>query len=132
MTLTELVTKINSLDCETLTKEMSNEELEETVEKLIYGVQPEQELNVVIQPYSCLPCALKVFTINGQDADTDDFGEGRSSGDCMNSGCHHEFKANSNPDKAVLRKYGITPRQFEDIGAKLEDALYVSHCGLCS
>lgn len=33
-----------------------------------------KNLDLVIEPYDALPCELKVFTINGQEASYDDFG----------------------------------------------------------
>lgn len=31
-------------------------------------------MELVIEPFNALPCVLKIFTINGKEADSDDFG----------------------------------------------------------
>ena len=133
MTPLRLANKIMELRDEVLIQEMSNEELENLVEDLIYGVQEKHDtIDVVIEPLDGLPCSLKIFTINGNEAYASEFGESLSTGSCMHGACHHEFKAFSRPDKATMRKYGITEDQFHDIGEMLENKLYVSQCGLCS
>lgn len=32
-------------------------------------------MELIIKPFHSLPCHLEVFTINGKDADQDDFGD---------------------------------------------------------
>lgn len=117
---------------EVLIQEKTNEELENLVGDIIYGVPEKQELNVVIEPLDMLPCALKIFTINGKEAYASEFGESFSNGSCMGNGCNNEFRAFSKADRSIMRKYGITAQQFFEIGEKLEDKLYVYGCGCCS
>ena len=89
-------------------------------------------LNLVIETYQCLPCSVSKFTINGKDADVDDFGEGCSYGSCMEGTCCHKFFVNENPDNKVLEKYGITEAEYFYIAEELSSRLYVDGCGWCS
>lgn len=74
-------------------------------------------MELVIQPYHGLPCELVVFTINGKDADSEDFGD-----------MHFDPKPST---KEVLDKYHITETEYNTICNELEDKLWVGRCGWC-
>ena len=88
-------------------------------------------LNLVIETYQCLPCSVSKFTINGKDADLEDFGSTCTCGDCMLSECCSEFEK-IKPTSEVLQKYGISGSQFYQICAELKEKLHVEYCGWCS
>lgn len=132
MTPIQLANKINELNEEMQNKDMQDDDLVNLIEQLIYGVQPEQELQLEIETYEYLPCSLKVFNINGIRGNINDFGETTSDGSALRGNCHNEFIPHKKADRAVLRKYGITFAQFQEIGERLEEELYIGGCGYCS
>ena len=75
-------------------------------------------------------CATKEFTINGVDAESDDFGwqgsDGSEDGACGNM----IFERKSETDE-VLKKYNITKKEYEKIAEKLEDGLSFGCCREC-
>lgn len=94
-------------------------------------------MNIVIEPCYALPCATKVFTINGIEADLDDFG---TMGD-MQSGIAGPYSCTcmcftASSDKNVIektmRKYNITYDEFKTVQENLESAMYVGSCGWCT
>lgn len=91
-------------------------------------------MNVEIEPYSALPCELKVFKINGIDASMDDFGDSRDTArehaaDYM-CGCHEFIPLDEHMKDAMFR-YQITEEEFRQIQEELVDVLYVGSCGCC-
>lgn len=89
-------------------------------------------MELKIENFRYLPCSLKVFTINGKDANYEDFGEQLMNGkSCMDGECGCEFRPKM-PTEEVLEKYGITLGEYSKIAMELKDKLYVFSCGWCS
>ena len=90
------------------------------------------KIELVVKAYDALPCHLREFTINGEEAFVEDFGERiLSEGSCMDNECGCEF-APKPATKEVLEKYGIDEEDYRDICDALEEELYVCGCGWCS
>ena len=77
-------------------------------------------MELVIKPYHGLPCELEIFTINGKNADSGDFGD------------HNEkikepygYFDPKPLTKEVLDKYHITEEEYDTICNELEDKLWV-------
>ena len=94
-------------------------------------------MELIIEPYDCLPCALRKFRINGTPADTYDFGENYDhepeEAEPYGCGCH-EFDANREDMtkiKTTCDKYHITLEEYLEICNSLEEKLYVGRCGWC-
>ena len=89
-------------------------------------------MKVIIKPYGCL-CELETFTINGNPADYDDFGE-KYDTDRINApeyGCGNmQFIPKASTEK-VLSQYQITQSEYDEICDKLESALSFGYCGWC-
>lgn len=89
-------------------------------------------MTLEIKPFHGLPCELEVFTINGINADVDDFGKVIfNHGSCMENECGCEFQYKL-PTDDVIAKYGITLDEYGEITSELNDKLYVYRCGWCS
>ena len=77
------------------------------------------------------PCTPKIFTIDGIDADPDDFGEIEKV-----SGCYccesRKFIGFEEVPESTLEKYHITESEFFDICDELRDVLEVEHCSRCA
>ena len=136
MTYKDLAIKILCSDTEFLEKEVSGQELLNIVSNSDSldnsdNLDNSDKLELEIQPYRGLPCAVDVFKINGQDADSGDFGSTYSCGDCMLGECCSHFK-NIKPTNDVLKKYNITEVQFYQICDELKEKLHVDNCGWCS
>lgn len=91
-------------------------------------------MELIIEPFYALPCELKIFTINGKDADSRDFGdtldhitEEREPYCCSNK--YFEQKPST---REVLDKYNITEEEYHNICNELENKLYVGACSWCS
>lgn len=81
----------------------------------------------------CL-CWASTFIINGQQADSGDFGS-HYDADHENAeeyGCGNKVFEREPPTASVLTKYGITVEEYHEIAAKLEEGLSFGRCGLCS
>ena len=82
--------------------------------------------------YECL-CSADNFTINGVNANTDDFGEqyDRDSGNAEEYACGDMQFTRIEPTKEVLEKYHITENEYSEICDKLESGLSFGSCGWC-
>ena len=88
-------------------------------------------MDVKIKPYSALPCELEAFTINGRDANANDFGVYEQTS-AEEYGCaESRFIPDRHPRHGVLEKYGITLDEWRSIEFQLEEALHVTNCGWC-
>ena len=90
-------------------------------------------MKLVIKPFHSLPCHLEVFTINGKDADKDDFGDIFDHNEEIREpyGCGDmQFDAKP-PTKEVLDKYNITEEEYYNICSELRCELCVGSCGWC-
>lgn len=76
------------------------------------------------------PCTTKIFTINGIDADPDDFGEVTKH---VGHFCceYREFSGFEEPPTDVLEKYHITKEEFFEVCDELRDMLTITDCGRC-
>lgn len=89
--------------------------------------------HIIIEPYYALPCECQTFTINGQDADKDDFGHNFSEIEnyCCLDNCF--FPENyDNPPEKILEKYNITAKEYRNICDELVDKCSPGSCGWCS
>ena len=90
-------------------------------------------MELIIEPFDLLPCELKIFTINGKNADSLDFGntfdhiEGEREPYC----CSNMYFEPKTSTKEILDKYNITEEEYYNICNELEDKLYVGRCGCC-
>lgn len=89
-------------------------------------------MELVIEPYDMLPCGLRVFEINGEPAEYEDFGvKVMNNGSCMDNTCGCEFYAEP-PKQETLEMYNISEEEYKEICDKLEQVLCVNFCGCCS
>lgn len=78
-------------------------------------------------------CATKAFKINGVEASSDDFGnqEDEDRENAEDYGCVNMQFTRKPPEEGVLRRYGITVGEYEDIAEQLEEKLSFGCCGWC-
>lgn len=90
-------------------------------------------MELVIKPFSGLPCELETFTINNKDADSMDFGDiyDHDTENAEPYSCGDMYFEPKNLTKEVLDKYNITEEEYYHICNKLEDKLNVGSCGQC-
>lgn len=90
-------------------------------------------MELVIKPFHSLPCHLEVFTINGKDADQDDFGVIFDHNEEIREpyGCGDMYFDSKPSTKEVLDKYRITEEEYHNICNELECKLCVGSCGWC-
>lgn len=91
-------------------------------------------MQLEIIPREALPCRLLTFTINGKDADINDFGFFSTFckvlDDLIDHECPNGFVPYELPDSKVLEKYKISKEEYKEICKKLEDVLVIPSCGL--
>ena len=90
-------------------------------------------MELIIEPFDALPCVLKIFTINGKKADSDNFGNtfDHINGEKEVYGCCNMYFEPNPPAKEVLYKYNITEEEYYGICNELENKLHVGSCGWC-
>lgn len=91
-------------------------------------------MKLVIEPYEALPCELKVFTINDQNADKSDFGYGYDAAEdeAEPYACGKRiFESDYSKAEETCKKYSITFAEFYFICNELESKLFVGACGWC-
>ena len=91
---------------------------------------------VEVEPYYSFPCGLMIFTINGIDACKSEFGTTYDSQawNAPDYGCGcsiFERDTNEKNRKMIMKKYSLTPQEFDGICDVLEEILYVGRCGWC-
>lgn len=89
-------------------------------------------LDIVVEPCEYFPCSLEVFTVNGVNADFEDFGYMGDYEDCYKSCCNKVFMVDESLCPTTTKKYGITESQFYEIASILEDKLISGECNLCN
>lgn len=97
-----------------------------------YGNFMESKMNYEAKVYSAF-CSLKTFTINGMDADEDDFID-RFDYDVDNAECGGcgDMRADvKEPETAVLEKYGISEAEYVIIATDVAEKLSFGACGWC-
>ena len=79
-------------------------------------------------------CATSVFTINGVDADYEDFGNkyDRNADNAEDYSCGNMQFTGKQSTTEILSKYKITDREYREVVLKLEDGLSFGCCGWCS
>ena len=90
-------------------------------------------MEVVIRHYKWLPCELEVFTINGINADRDDFGylDGYC-GEYEDYSCSRRiFIIEEDKKEKAMLKYHLTEAEYEIICSKLKNECYIDECGYC-
>ncbi len=87
---------------------------------------------IEMEVYSAL-CALKVFRVNGIEADYDDFGDkyDQSPETAEDYACGDMTFTPKMPTQEVLDKYKITLEQYTEIADELASKLSFGACGWC-
>lgn len=88
-------------------------------------------MKLKIEQYQALPCALRVFTINGTEADKEEFGTIDLTSDGEYGCAFCKFTPDRHPKDGVLERYGITLEEFITIGDVLQEKLSFVNCGWC-
>lgn len=90
-------------------------------------------MELIIKPFSALPCELAEFTINGQSANERDFGDtfDHNEENARPYGCADMHFESKEVTQEVLDKYNITKEEYYKICQELEDKLRVGSCGWC-
>ena len=95
---------------------------------------------IVIEPYDALPCAARVFTIDGKNACIDHFGyyeEGDYNEceyeDIVQWGCYEKYFRGFpySENKKVAEMYNLTEEEYNEIVSELEDKFAIGTCGWC-
>lgn len=88
-------------------------------------------MDLQMKPFSSY-CGLEVFTINGIEADYDDFGflSDRNPEMAEPYGCGNRRFTPIDSTPEVLCRYGITQDEYDYICGEL-DILSFGNCGLC-
>jgi hypothetical protein len=89
-------------------------------------------MKLELEIYSHL-CSTKVFVINGINADSEDFGDHRddSPDTAEPYSCGNMCFSRNPSSKKVLKKYGITQEEYDEIADKLAEGLSFGSCGWC-
>ena len=79
-------------------------------------------------------CTTTRFTINGVEADADDFGRGEDMApdEADDYACANMVFTPRPPAPEVLAKYSITPAEYLLVAEQLRVGLSFGCCGLCS
>lgn len=90
-------------------------------------------MTLEIESYECL-CELKHFSINGIDAEYEDFGTKKDidMGKAEDYGCGDMRFLPKPATERVLEKYGISNEEYDLICGKLEKELSFGNCAWCS
>ena len=90
-------------------------------------------MELKIKTHHALPCRAEVFTINGKNAEQNDFGDmyDHHAQDAEPYACADMHFDPKPPTKEVLNRYKITDKEYYDICNELESELYVGRCGWC-
>lgn len=86
-----------------------------------------------IESYGSL-CSTKVFTINGIEAEYEDFGDKYDSNpdNAEDGGCGEMVFEPNEPTKEILEKYYIDELEYWTIANKLQDMLSFGTCSACA
>lgn len=90
-------------------------------------------MKLVVKQFKSLPCRLEVFTINGNDANYDDFGNmhDHDTKSIEPYTCVDMYFEPKHSTKEVLEKYNITEKEYDTICYELEGELHVGSCECC-
>ena len=90
-------------------------------------------MNLILTVYNAL-CEPSKFTVNGVDADYDDFGD-KGDTDPDNAeeyGCGNMTFTPKLATDSILSKYGITLDDYNEIARQLQEDLSFGNCGWCT
>ena len=87
-------------------------------------------MDLKLEIYGCL-CATSIFTINGVDADYDDFGEkyDRDTENAEDYGCGDMQFTGNDSTPEILAKYSITQPEYDEVVSELSEKLSFGSCG---
>lgn len=90
-------------------------------------------MKIEVEAYAAI-CELRVFSINGKDADYEDFVEkyDHSRENAPDYGCGDMRCDAKPPTQEVLEKYGITLAEYYEIVDRICEKLDFGYCGCCS
>lgn len=90
-------------------------------------------MELKIKTHYALPCRAEVFTINGKNAEQNDFGDmyDHHAQDAEPYACADMRFDPKPPTKEVLNRYNITDKEYYEICNELECELCVGRCGWC-
>jgi hypothetical protein len=79
-------------------------------------------------------CSTQIFSVNGVDADSGDFGdqEDQGSDDAEDYCCGNMVFERKPSTPETLEKYSISEEDYQHIAEKLEGKLSWGECGWCS
>lgn len=89
-------------------------------------------MDLKLKIYGCL-CETSIFTINGVDADYDDFGD-KYDHDTENAedyGCGDMQFDGKQSEPEILAKYSITQSEYDEVVSELSEKLSFGGCGWC-
>lgn len=90
-------------------------------------------MQIKVKPYAYSPCTLEIFTINGQEADAEDFGhlDGyRSEYKSRTCICRH-FIVEEDKKEEAMKKYHLTEEEYEEVCEELKEEYYIKGCNTC-
>lgn len=89
-------------------------------------------MDLKLEIAGCL-CWATSFSINGIDANPDDFGEkyDHDPDEAEDYGCGDMQFTRNQSTPEVLAKYGITEEEYAQVAYELEDGLSFGRCGWC-
>ena len=90
-------------------------------------------MELKIKTHHALPCRTEVFTINGKNAEQNDFGDmyDHHAQDAEPYACADMHFDPKPPTEEVLNRYNITEEEYYNICNELECELCVGSCGWC-
>ena len=89
-------------------------------------------MDLKLEIYGCL-CATSIFTINGVDADYDDFGDkyDHDTESAEDYGCGDMQFDGKQSTPEILAKYSITQSEYDEVVSELSEKLSFGRCGWC-
>lgn len=90
-------------------------------------------MELKIKTHHALPCRAELFTINGKNAEQNDFGDmyDHHAQDAEPYACADMRFDPKPPTKEVLDRYDITDKEYYEICNELECELCIGRCGWC-
>ena len=81
-----------------------------------------------------MSCGLREFLINNETADVDDFVEyfDHSPASAPDYGCGNKCADILPATDIVLKKYGITNDEYDEIASELQSELSIGMCSMCA
>lgn len=90
-------------------------------------------MEIIVQMSPSMPCSTKIFTIDGIDADIDDFGRLEKEHGEEQYTCNNFHFVGTFPTDECLKKYHITLTNYKYIAETLESKIYRGYpCSRCT